>query len=189
MQAFKYIKESTTQQVLSQVWAPVKMGTQYFLTTAGQPFIVTVENHGLTQYRLLSLGYLFPFFPVGDDLGLPGRVFLIKLPEWTPNAQYYSTKEYPQLNDALHCNVRGILALPLFYSGACIGVLELVMTTQKINYASEFDLVCKALEVSSVPNSLVNIVLYAALQLLQNIEPAYFFTSLRILVLLNRVST
>ncbi|GFZ16382.1 plant regulator RWP-RK family protein [Actinidia rufa] len=111
-QALRYLKESTEQHVLAQVWAPVKNG--------------------------------------GRDgvLGLPGRVFQQKLPEWTPNVQYYSSKEYPRLTHALHCNVQGTLALPVFEpSGqSCIGVLELIMTSPRINYAPEVDKVCKALE-------------------------------------------
>ncbi|KAM3263084.1 hypothetical protein P3L10_000078 [Capsicum annuum] len=82
-------------------------------------------------------------------LGLPGRVYRKKLSEWTPNVQYYSSREFPRLNHALHCNVRGTLALPVFetYGQSCVGVLELIMISQKINYAPEVDKVGKALEV------------------------------------------
>ncbi|KAE8694654.1 Protein NLP7 [Hibiscus syriacus] len=64
-----------------------------------------------------------------------------KLPEWTPNVQYYSSREYSRLGHALHYNVQGTLALPVFDpSGqSCVGVLELVTTSQKINYAPEVD--------------------------------------------------
>ncbi|RVW14881.1 Protein NLP7 [Vitis vinifera] len=85
-------------------------------------------------------------------LRLPARVFRQKLPEWTPNVQYYSSREYSRLNHALHYNVRGTLALPVFEpSGpSCVGVLELIMTSQKINYAPEVDKVCKALELDFI---------------------------------------
>lgn len=149
-QALRYFKDLTEQHVLAQVWAPVKNGSRYVLTTSGQPFVLDPNSNGLHQYRLVSLMYMFNVDQDTDgDLGLPGRVFRQKLPEWTPNVQYYSSKEFPRLNHALHYNVRGTLALPVFEpSGqSCVGVLELIMTSQKINYAPEVDKVCKALEV------------------------------------------
>lgn len=150
-QALRYIIESTEHQhVLAQIWAPVKNRGRYVLTTLGQPFVLDPHSNGLHQYRTVSLTYMFSVDGESDgDLGLPGRVFRQKLPEWTPDVQYYSSKEYCRLNHALHYNVRGTLALPVFEpSGqSCVGVLELIMTSQKIHYAPEVDKVCKALEV------------------------------------------
>ncbi|KAI8546173.1 hypothetical protein RHMOL_Rhmol07G0097200 [Rhododendron molle] len=155
-QALRYFKESTEQHVLAQVWAPVKRGGRYVLTTSGQPFVLDPRTNGLHQYRMVSLMYMFSVD--GEDggaLGLPGRVFQKKLPEWTPNVQYYSTKEYPRLTHALVHNVKGSLALPVFEpSGeSCVGVLELIMTSPKINYAPEVDKVCKALEAVNLRSS------------------------------------
>ncbi|OWM85196.1 hypothetical protein CDL15_Pgr027983 [Punica granatum] len=155
-QALRYLKESTEQHVLAQVWAPVKNGGRYVLTTLGQPFVLDPNTNGLHQYRMVSLMYIFSVDSDNDgELGLPGRVFRQKLPEWTPNVQYYSRKEYSRLNHALHCDVRGTLALPVFEpSGqSCVGVLELIMTSQKINYAPEVDKVCKALEAVNLKSS------------------------------------
>ena len=150
-QALRYFKESTEQnQILAQVWAPVKNGNRYVLTTSGQPFVLDPHSNGLHQYRTVSLMYMFAVDgEINGTLGLPGRVFRQKLPEWTPNVQYYSSKEYPRVTHAKHFNVRGTLALPVFepLGQSCIGVLELVMTSEKINYAPEVDKVCKALEV------------------------------------------
>ena len=149
-QALRYIKESSDQHVLAQVWAPVKSGGKLVLSTSGQPFVLDSQSNGLHQYRMASLTFMFSLEPDQDGyLGLPGRVFQQKLPEWTPNVQYYSSKEYPRLSHALHYNVQGTLALPVFDpSGhSCLGVLELIMTSPKINYAPEVDKVCKALEV------------------------------------------
>lgn len=153
-QALRYFKELTEQNVLAQVWAPVKIGNQFVLTTSGQPFVLDPHSNGLYQYRTVSLMYLFPVDGENDGIqGLPGRVFQHKLPEWTPNVQYYSPREYPRLNHAQNYNVRGTLALPVFEpSGqSCVGVLELIMTSQKINYAPEVDKICKALEVGFLP--------------------------------------
>lgn len=155
-QALRYFKELTEQHVLAQVWAPVKNGGRYVLTTSGQPFVLDPSSTGLHQYRMVSLMYMFSVDEETDGtLGLPGRVFRQKLPEWTPNVQYYSDKEYPRLNHALNYNVRGTLALPVFEpSGqSCVGVLELIMNSQKINYAPEVDKVCKALEAVNLKSS------------------------------------
>lgn len=149
-QALRYIKESSDQHVLAQVWAPVKSGGKFVLSTSGQPFVLDTQSNGLHQYRMVSLTYMFSLDPdPNENLGLPGRVFQQKLPEWTPNVQYYSSKEYPRLSHALHYNVQGTLALPVFDpSGqSCLGVLELIMTAPKINYAPEVDKICKALQV------------------------------------------
>lgn len=151
-QALRFFKESTEQHVLAQIWAPVKKGDRYVLTTSGQPFVLGLNNSGLHQYRMASVMYMFSVDGESNGgLGLPGRVFQQKLPEWTPNVQYYSSKEYPRLDYALHYNVQGTLALPVFEpsGGSCLGVLELIMTSQKINYAPEVDKVCKALEVGN----------------------------------------
>lgn len=147
-QALRYLKESTDQHVLVQVWAPVRNGNRYVLTTSEQPFVLDPQSTGLLQYRTVSLRYIFSVDGDGD-LGLPGRVFRQKMPEWTPNVQYYSSKEYPRLYHALNYDVRGTLALPVFEPSAqfCVGVVELIMTSQKVNYAGEVDKVCKALEV------------------------------------------
>ncbi|XP_006352238.1 protein NLP7-like isoform X1 [Solanum tuberosum] len=155
-QALRYLKESTGERVLAQVWAPVKEAGRSVLTTSGQPFVLDPECNGLHQYRTVSLMYMFAADGETDGvLGLPGRVFRLKLPEWTPNVQYYSSKEFPRLDHALHYNVRGTLALPVFEpSGrSCVGVLELIMTSQKINYAAEVDKVCKALEAVNLKSS------------------------------------
>lgn len=171
MQALRYIKdsESTGQNVLVQVWLPVKQGAKHMLTTYGQPFVLAFPNGGLFQYRTVSSTFLFSAGEEGEDevevgdghghshalLGLPGRVFRRKLPEWTPNVQYYSMSEYPRVTHAQHYNVRGTVALPVFEprGQSCVGVVELIMTAQKINYAPEVDKVCRALQAVNLRSS------------------------------------
>ncbi|EHA8590108.1 Protein NLP3 [Cocos nucifera] len=155
-QALRCFKESTDQHVLVQVWAPMKRGDRCFLTTSGQPFVLDPQSTRLLQYRTVSVMYIFSVDEdVEGNLGLPGRVFRHRLPEWTPNVQYYSSKEYPRLTHALNYNVQGSLALPVFEpSGqSCVGVVELVMTSQKINYGREVDKVCKALQAVNLKSS------------------------------------
>lgn len=148
-QALRSVKDSIEQHFLVQVWAPVKDGSRYVLTTSGQPFALDPHSSGLLQYRSVSLMYLFSVDGKNGFSGLPGRVFRQKLPEWTPNVQYYTSMEYPRRSYALDYNIRGTLALPVFGSGqSCVAVLELILTSQKINFASEVDKVCKALKVS-----------------------------------------
>ncbi|XP_018457750.1 protein NLP6 [Raphanus sativus] len=158
-QALRFFKESTGQQhLLAQVWAPVKnRNGRYLLTTSGQPFVLGPNSNGLNQYRMVSLTYMFSLDSERDDgeLGLPGRVFRKKLPEWTPNVQYYSSKEFSRLGHALNYNVQGTLALPVFEPSRqlCVGVVELIMTSPKINYAPEVEKVCKALEAVNLKTS------------------------------------
>ncbi|XP_042953737.1 protein NLP6 [Carya illinoinensis] len=154
--ALRYFKDLTEQNVLAQFWVPIKNGSRYVLTTSGQPFVLDPHSNGLNQYRMVSQMYEFP---VDDDndglLGLPGRVFCQRVPEWTPNVQYYSMLEYQRRNHAQNFNVQGSLALPIFEpSGqSCVGVLELILTSAKINYAPEVDKVCKALEAVNLKSS------------------------------------
>ena len=160
--ALRYFKESTDQHLLVQVWAPTKNGDRYMLTTSGQPFVLDQQSIRLLQYRAVSIGFVFPVD--GDnvhELGLPGRVYRQRIPEWTPNVQYYSSTEYRRLNHAINYNVHGTLALPVFDPSvqSCIAVVELIMTSKKVNYAIEVDKICKALEVGSLKRC-TNLYLY-----------------------------
>uniref|UniRef100_A0ACD5U679 Uncharacterized protein n=1 Tax=Avena sativa TaxID=4498 RepID=A0ACD5U679_AVESA len=155
--ALRYFKESTNQHLV-QVWALTKNRDRYMLTTSGQPFVLDQQSISLLQYRAVSVGYVFPVD--GDnvhELGLPGRVYRQQIPEWTPNVQYYSDTEYRRLNHAINYNVHGTVALPVFdpYVRSCIAVVELIMTSKKVNYASEVDKVCKALEAVNLKSSKV----------------------------------
>jgi hypothetical protein len=150
--ALRYLKESTNQDLLVEVWAPTKNGDRYMLSTSGQPFVLDQRSIRLLQYRAASMMYTFSID--GDsvqDLGLPGRVFKQRVPEWTPNVQYYSNMEYARLNHAINYNVHGTIALPVFDPSvkSCIAVVELIMTSKKVNYTREVEKVCKAFEVRS----------------------------------------
>ncbi|KAG6688274.1 hypothetical protein I3842_11G115900 [Carya illinoinensis] len=155
-QALRTFKDLMELNVLAQVWVPVKNRSRYVLTTSGQPFVIGSHINGLHQYRMVSQMYMFPVDEETDGLpGLPGRVFQKRIPEWTPNVQFYSMLEYPRRNHAQNYNVHGSLALPVTEpSGqSCVAVLELIMTSAKINYAPEVDKVCKALEAVNLTSS------------------------------------
>lgn len=150
--ALRYIKESHGDgDVLVQIWVPVMRGNQQVLTTCGQPFLLDLNCQGLVRYRSVSTRYQF----LADEssreaVGLPGRVFLGKLPEWTPDVRYFSSCEFPRVSDAQRYEVCGTIAVPIFEkdSRSCLGVVEVVMTTQKVNYSSDVEIICNALQVS-----------------------------------------
>ncbi|WOL16829.1 protein NLP1-like isoform X1 [Canna indica] len=147
--ALRYIKEAhKDDHVLVQIWVPVMRGNRQVLTTCGQPFSLDFSCQSLVNYRSVSTRYQF----LADEnsheaVGLPGRVFLGKLPEWTPDVRYFSSSEYPRVSDAQRYDVRGTIALPIFEKDkrTCLGVIEVVMTTQKVNYSSDIENICNAL--------------------------------------------
>lgn len=151
MQAIIHLKDSLRDKdVLIQIWVPVKRGGRQVLTTNDQPFLVNANSKNLAEYRGASQNYQFTADEDSKEyVGLPGRVFLNKLPEWTPDVRFFKREEYPRVNDAQQYDVRGSLALPVFEqgSGKCLGVVEIVTTSQKVNYRPELEDVCEALEV------------------------------------------
>ncbi|KAL9244804.1 hypothetical protein vseg_018530 [Gypsophila vaccaria] len=150
MFAVSQLKElNRNRDVLIQIWVPVKKGLKSFLTTVAQPYFLQPNSTSLLQYRDVSEKYEF----LADEdtkqaLGLPGRVFLGKVPEWTPDVRFFRQEEYPRSKFAHQCDVRGSIALPVFEkgSGDCLGVVEVIMTTEKFNYRPEVESVCQALE-------------------------------------------
>ncbi|GMH18135.1 hypothetical protein Nepgr_019976 [Nepenthes gracilis] len=144
---FKEFNRDT--DVLIQIWMPVKRGVMNFLTTFEQPHFNHPASTSLVNYRNVSEKY---HFPADDDskesFGLPGRVFLAKVPEWTPDVRFFRQDEYPRSYYAHMYDVRGSIGLPVFERGKenCLGVIEIVTTTQKVNYRPEVDCVCRSLE-------------------------------------------
>ncbi|XP_021774353.1 protein NLP2-like [Chenopodium quinoa] len=137
------------RDVLIQIWVPIKKGLKSFLTTVEQPYFHQPSSTRLLHYRDVSEKYEF----LADEdtkqaHGLPGRVFLGKVPEWTPDVRYFRTEEYPRQVYARQFDVRGSIALPVFEkgSGDSLGVVEIIMTTDKFDYRPEIESVCKALE-------------------------------------------
>lgn len=147
LRALAMLKEaSTAGPVLVQVWIPVRNGDHQVLTTSDQPFLL---DERLTGYREVSRQFTFSategpgLFP-----GLPGRVFISGMPEWTSNVMYYNTSEFLRVDYAIRNEVRGSLAMPVFNSsgGSCCAVLEVVMTQEKDNFCSEMDNLSNALQ-------------------------------------------
>lgn len=154
VQALGYIKECSSSGeggTLVQVWVPVTREGRRVLTTSEQPFSLDLNCTRLAHYREISVKYLFPAeeSESGEGVGLPGRVFRSKVPEWTPDVRFFTRDEYPRVRHAQQVDVRGTLAVPVLEQGSrnCLGVIEVVLTTQKLQYRPELETVCKALEV------------------------------------------
>ncbi|KAK2660893.1 hypothetical protein Ddye_007426 [Dipteronia dyeriana] len=155
--ALNYIKESTNEKdLLIQLWVPVDRGGRRVLSTYDQPFSLDLNSQRLISYRDISVKYYFSTEKDSKDVvGLPGRVYLGKVPEWTPDVQFFRSDEYPRVGHAQQCDIRGTLAVPVFEQGSrtCLGVIEVVMTTRRIKYQSELASVCKALEAFDLRSS------------------------------------
>jgi len=151
IKALNYIKDSArSRDTLIQIWVPVNKGGTQVLSTTDQPFSINSSSSQLADYRNISMKYEFAAQEnSSESVGLPGRVFLGKVPEWTPDVRFFRVDEYPRVPYAEQCDVRGTLALPVFEQGSrnCLGVIEVVMTTSKVNYRPELESVCRALEV------------------------------------------
>ncbi|XP_014758418.1 protein NLP1 isoform X2 [Brachypodium distachyon] len=169
-QALAYIEETQRDtDVLVQLWMPVKSNDgQLVLTTSGQPFTLDKSSESLKRFRDVSTHYQFSADVASESspVGLPGRVFIGKLPEWSPDVRYFTSYEYPRVNHAQDLDVHGTMGLPVFEKGnySCLGVMELIMTRQKLNFTSEINNICSALqavnlrstEVSSIPRTKFN---------------------------------
>ncbi|PON34936.1 NIN-like transcription factor [Parasponia andersonii] len=147
LRALSFVKESSGGGILAQVWVPVKHGDQLFLSTSEQPYLL---DHMLAGYREVSRMYTFAAEgKPGCFPGLPGRVFISKIPEWTSDVGYYKKNEYVRVEHAYNHQVRGSLALPVFESDPgmpCCAVLEIVTTKEKPNFDTEMEIVCHALQ-------------------------------------------
>ncbi|KAG8369280.1 hypothetical protein BUALT_Bualt15G0135000 [Buddleja alternifolia] len=158
IQALSYIKDfSRDKDILIQVWVPVNRGGKRVLTTNDQPFLLDLNCcPRLAHYRDISVNYQFSAEEDSREVvGLPGRVFRSKVPEWTPDVRFFTQDEYPRVGHAQQYDVRGTLAVPVLEQGSrsCLGVIEVVLTTQKIKYRPELESVCKALEAVDLTSS------------------------------------
>ncbi|GFZ10529.1 plant regulator RWP-RK family protein [Actinidia rufa] len=161
IRALEYIKDSKrNKDALIQLWVPVNSGGRRFLTTSDQPFSLDLNSPSLASYRDISVKYQFPTEENSKEIaGLPGRVFKGKVPEWSPDVRFFRSDEFARVDHAQQCGISGTLALPVFEQGSqnCLGVIEVVLTTQKANCRPEFESVCKALEAVDLRSSEVSI--------------------------------
>ncbi|KAJ8774743.1 hypothetical protein K2173_017189 [Erythroxylum novogranatense] len=167
LRALSLLKDSSGGGILVQVWVPITLGSQHFLTTSEQPFLL---DQILAGYREVSRTFTFsaemkPGFP----FGLPGRVFISKVPEWTSNVIYYSRSEYLRVKHAVDHNIKGSIAVPVFdpTESPCCAVLEIVTLKEKQDFDFEMEKICQALQAvslrSAVPFRLLPQVLFNSL--------------------------
>ncbi|XP_059278832.1 protein NLP4-like isoform X1 [Lycium ferocissimum] len=150
---------SRDKDILLQLWVPINRDGKRVLSTTNQPFLLDLNCPRLANYREVSVNYQFPANEDSKEIvGLPGRVFADKVPEWTPDVRFFKSEEYPRVGHAQQYDVRGTLAVPVFEQGSrnCLGVIEVVMTTRKIKYRPELESVCKALEAVDLRTSEVS---------------------------------
>ncbi|KAG5512921.1 hypothetical protein RHGRI_038653 [Rhododendron griersonianum] len=143
--------ETELPDSLFQFWAPTKTSEgRTLLTTQFQPFALGPTflpnfRNRLCSYRMgMCREYNNSFYADAECaqelLGLPGRVFLNKLPESTPHVKHYTLKEYPQRDLALRCEIGQSWGLPVFEdsSRTCVGVLEIVSLYDMYLHDKEF---------------------------------------------------
>ncbi|KAD7477008.1 hypothetical protein R6Q59_006942 [Mikania micrantha] len=155
--AIENIKHSSLHKnALIQIWLPENRDGKRVLSTKDRLFSLGSDCPQLSNYRNISENYVFAAEGDSNDaVGLPGRVFMGKVPEWTPDVRFFKAEEYPRVVHAKQLDVRGSVAIPVFDQDrqTCVGVIEVVMTTQKSNYAPEIEGVCKALEAVDLRSS------------------------------------
>ncbi|KAG5242173.1 protein NLP [Salix suchowensis] len=150
LRALSLLKVSFGGGILTQVWVPIRSGDQYMLSTSEQPYLL---DQMLAGFREVSRTFTFSAeVKPGVPLGLPGRVFISKVPEWTSNVRYYREAEYLRAKHAVDHDVRGSFAIPIFDPDqmSCCAVLELVTVKEKPDFASDMKNVCHALEVMNL---------------------------------------
>ncbi|XP_018434817.2 protein NLP8 [Raphanus sativus] len=141
--------------ILAQVWTPIKVGDQYMLSTCDQAYLLDPR---LSQYREASRKFIFASEANQcSSPGLPGRVFISGVREWTSNVRYYKRDEYLRMKHAIDNEVRGSIAIPILEpSGtSCCAVMELVTSKEKHNFDLEMDSVCRALQAVNLRTSAV----------------------------------
>jgi hypothetical protein len=155
LMALNLFRQSLGGGVLAQVWMPVEQEGHVVLSTCEQPFLL---DQALAGYREISRQFVFSakeetsLYP-----GVPGRVFISGVPEWTSNVLYYSKPEYLRMEYAVRHDVRGSLAMPIYdpSKGSCCAVLELITKNEKPDFDAEMDNLRQALQVSPPPSPLV----------------------------------
>ncbi|KAJ6756418.1 PROTEIN NLP8 [Salix purpurea] len=157
MQVVRYLQKFIEyKDSLIQIWLPMEKEGKTVLATIDQPYFVNLSCKSLASYRNVSTAY---HFQVEQDarlsVGFPGRVFLEKLPEWTPDVSLFRSEEYPRRDHAVQHNIKGSLALPFFNQGSetCLGIVEIVTTTLKISYRQELEDICRALKAVNLRTS------------------------------------
>ncbi|CAG7873865.1 unnamed protein product [Brassica rapa] len=141
--------------ILAQIWTPIKAGDQYILSTCDQAYLLDPR---LSNYREVSRKFTFASKPnqCSSSPGLPGRVFISGVREWTSNVRYYKRDEYLRMKHAVDNEVRGSIAIPILEEASgtsCCAVMELVTSKEKHDFDKEMESVCRALQAVNLRTS------------------------------------
>ncbi|GJX72915.1 NIN-like protein [Tanacetum coccineum] len=142
-------------RMLVQFWSPVTIQKRCSLTTLDQPFGLGAVDKGLYMYRLESEQRMFAIEEEHkEELGPPGRVYCQKFPEWSFGIHALPVRQYVH-NLAACYDIHGYINLPVFEpdSGCCVGILELITSSNCIDYASEVHEILRALKEENLRSS------------------------------------
>ncbi|GJQ98680.1 NLP2-like protein isoform X1 [Tanacetum coccineum] len=158
IQVIDYLNERCILEtdLLVQLWLPVIRNGKRVLTTENQPFMVNSDSTNLSCYREVSKNYQFAAeYDSNEIIGLPGHVFLKTFPTFTPDLRLVAEGSDPRVTYAQKFNLYGCLNLPLYEldGETCVGVVEVVTTSQNVNFRDELESISKALEVGDLRSS------------------------------------
>nr|GEV53296.1 NIN-like protein [Tanacetum cinerariifolium] len=141
--------------MLVQFWSPVTIQKRCSLTTLDQPFGLGAVDKGLYMNRLESEQCMFAIEEEHkEELGPPGRVYCQKFPEWSFGIHTLPVRQYVH-NLAACYDIHGYINLPVFEpdNGCCVGILELITSSNCIDYASEVHEILRALKEENLRSS------------------------------------
>ncbi|KAL4420427.1 hypothetical protein ABPG75_010083 [Micractinium tetrahymenae] len=144
-------KPKSPAGLLCQAWMPdVVEDNQIVLKTKNMPFCVAGMGDLLALFRCISCRFAFGTNVAKPaTLGAPGRVYTSSEPEMCCNVQQYAKGAYLRKAEAEQCQIQSTLLLPLFISPrrtGCVGVLEVVQTSEDMAFSDVAALLSDALE-------------------------------------------
>ncbi len=107
----------TTDWAYGEAWIPRADGTALEFGSAWY-----ISAKGLDRFRELSEGYIF-----SPGIGLPGRVWESKQPEWIQDISIESEDKYPRCKLARDFGLKSALGIPIITNGMTVAVLAFFM--------------------------------------------------------------
>ncbi|KAI7730733.1 hypothetical protein M8C21_033367 [Ambrosia artemisiifolia] len=151
IQVIEYLNERclVDLDLLVQLWLPVIRQGRRVLTAEDQPFVINSDGTDLSSYREISKSYSFAAeYDSTEMIGLPAIVYLKKFPTCAIDLRLAAEGSDPRAIYAQKLNLYGCLNLPVFDldGETCLGVIEVVTASKKVNFHEQLENICKALE-------------------------------------------
>ncbi|KAI7730734.1 hypothetical protein M8C21_033368 [Ambrosia artemisiifolia] len=151
IQVIEYLNERclVDLDLLVQLWLPVIRQGRRVLTAEDQPFVINSDRTDLSSYREISKSYSFAAeYDSTEMIGLPAIVYLKKFPTCAIDLRLVAEGSDPRAIYAQKLNLYGCLNLPVFDldGETCLGVIEVVTASKKVNFHEQLENICKALE-------------------------------------------